>query len=660
VYPGSAVTIRGDVVTLPEAKTVTVASLQRNTVSLVILKKEEIQSSTLAVATTGQTVAVGYEQSYSLFTAPLESYLDKTLFSGDTLADSVVLASIVWTDSDVPLVLTDDSYGYSFVRPWFSAVDVEHRSAVGSGTVSSTNPHGVGLSDLTVGSMTLYDQLTNSGMILSKAMSVPGVPGYICFDQFDATTIKTDIDGTVTSKSWFSHPGCRYIELSVIPNTVCSVRTTGNQLQEWAVDWIKGTKICVIVADSVPTALDAYFITTDTGRINNVTSTSISFTGVKGKDIVVTGGVGKTNLLRTIVPLKKYGTIPKRVAFIAGPNGQIYSDPTVLLTSTLINSVIGKVIAVETIVPAPGRVGIGLTDGMKSSQTSFCAVQVIGVDADGNEIQEVLSFDSSNWNDTSIPAVVENLSQIHFTEKTFSSVVSVQVLNTDSYPCVDVGNASMIVYLKQEAVYSKFATLANAFWDGTELIDLRDARRVLTTVREGTYGYGPMHQAAELIPGIDDVLGKGRRAQLIFVEDFSQPAWMSADTVEWDGLGFIDYDVIPSSLVDSKSVTSCYRSRQVPLKVDPASWTKICVVLFDSDPNINVYGTVRATFQKDGYYGEACLHPQVGDSTRSVFIGFAQTNWASVSITVTGKCRGFACYFVWPDVVDASYNLTTH
>jgi hypothetical protein len=659
VYPGKAVTLRGDVIEVQEAVTVTVASLQRNAVSLIVLQYQEVQSNILGLTTSGQTVSVGYESSYTVYTAPVESYLDRSVFTADVLADVVILASVVWTDSDVPLLLTDNSYGYDFVRPWFSAVDVEHRNSVGSGTVSVTNPHGTSLNDLTVGTMTLYDQLTNSGMILSKDTSIPGVPGYFCLDQFDATTIKVDYDGSKTSRSWFSRPGCKYIELSAIPNVMCGAWTTGNKSQEWAVDWIKGTAICVIISNETPTALDAYYVTTATGRIGNITASSITFGSVSNKDLVITGGVSKTNLLRTTVPLKRYGSIPRKIGFIAGPHGQVYSDPTVLVPSTSVSQYIGKTISVDAVIPAPGHVGVGLTDGMKSIRTSFCAVQVEGTATDGSTIQEVLTFDAYSWSDASVPALHEETSQVHFTEQVFSSVTSVSVLNTDSYRTTDVGSAAMYVYLKQDAVYSKYATLANGFWDGNSLVDVRDSRRVLSTVKEGIYGYTSIHQAAELMPGIDDVLGKGKRAQLVFAEDFSQPVMLAASTVEWEGTSMIDYNIIPVSLADSSQITGCYRSRQVPLKIDPASWTKICVILFNSDASFNTYGSVRAVFQKDGVRGEACLFLQKEDPSKSVYVGFAQTNWASVSIVVSGRCNGLACYFVFPETADPDYTLTT-
>ena len=51
-------------------------------------------------------------------------------------------------------------------------VDIYHRSQIGSGLVSSTNPHGTGLNDLSVGNITFYQQLLNHGLRSGHAIEL--------------------------------------------------------------------------------------------------------------------------------------------------------------------------------------------------------------------------------------------------------------------------------------------------------------------------------------------------------------------------------------------------------------------------------------------------------------------------------------------------------
>lgn len=657
VYPGSAVTPSGDVVVLSEATTVTLTGISRGSETLVYVQRTEVQTDELALTTDGQTMSVGFEPKTVLSTALLAEYYDGNLFTRDVLDSMVVLGVVIWSDSDVPLLITDGSNGYTWNRPWFSACDIEHRSYVGSGTPTVSNPHGLGLNDLAVGRLKPYDQLTNSGMILSMAKSVPGIPGFICNDTFAPTSIKLDTNGSITKRSWFSRPGRMYVELTATPNVVFRAYAGD---QEIAVDWITGTRYVLLCIEERPTLdLTIIYNRTATGSVQKYDNTSIVFAPVADDDIVITNGLAKTTLLRTTVPVRKYGSVPRQLTFHAGANGQVYVDPTIVMSFTEVLQSSNVRYEIDTSIPAPGRVGIALTD-MPSNPAATVSFRVEGVGIDGETQEEVLTFDYASWVDAAVPADYEEPKQVHFTSKIYASVDAVTALDTPEYGMDNVGAALFAVLLKQESTHAKTAQLASAFWDGVKLTNVLDERRVLTVVRDGKHGYTSLHQAAEVMPGIDNVLGVGERAQLVVAEDFLQPTVIAADTIDWDGRGELNSPVIDPKLANSDAVERCYRSRQIPLRINPAEWTRLVVILFGADQDYTKKGAVRIVLRRsNGDRAEAVLVPFEDDNTGSLFVGFVNGSWESVAYVVSGRCRGFASYFVHPTDINPLYVVET-
>jgi hypothetical protein len=653
VFPGSAVTPIGDVITLNEATTATLTGISRGSETLVYVQRTEKRSDELALTTDGQTVSVGFVQSVVVSTVLLSDYYDSTLFTRDVLDSMVVLGVVIWSDGDIPLLITDNSNGYSWNRPWFSACDIVHRNYVGSGTPTVRNPHGIDINDLSVGRLKPYDQLTNSGMILSSAQSVPGISGYICSDTFAPSAIKIDTDGSVTRRSWFSKPSCFYVELTTMANVIFRAYAGD---QEIAIDWIAGTKNVLLLINSRPTHdLVIVYCRTATGSVQKYDNTSVTFNAVANDDIVITGGLAKTALLRTTVPVRKYGAVPRQLTFHAGTNGQVYIDPTIVMAFTEVLQSANVRYEIDTSIPSPGRVGIALTD-MPPNPASTVAFRIEGTDVNGLNQDEVLVFDVDSWIDAAVPADYEEPKQVHFTKNVYASVDSVTALNTAEYAMDNVGAALFAVMLKQEATYAKTAQLASAFWDGVKLTSVLDERRVLTVVRDGKHGYTSLQQAAEVMPGIDNALGLGQRAQLVVAEDFLQPTVIAADTIDWDGRGEINTPVIDAKLADSSGVAQCYRSRQIPLRVNPAEWLRLVVVLFGTDQNYAKKGSVRIVIRRaSGDRAEAVLVPLADDCTGSLFAGFIDGAWESVSFVISGRCRGFAAYFVRPSTVDDQY-----
>lgn len=652
VGTGIAVTPNGEILELVEPQTVDLAGLVDGAESLVLLRYSEVDSEEIGYSVDGVATSVGRVAKVELVSLTKAEYLDPTITTADVLENSVVMCVVQWATSEEPVLYTDQANGYYWNRPWFSPADVRHRNAVGTGAVTETNVHGLGLSDLAVGPLGIYEQLTTSGMIMSANRSVPGVPGYMCYDTFLASGIKRDNSGLATETSWFTSLGARYVELSAYPNTIfCAKNQDGDEI---AIDYIPGTKLCVLVTDTDPETLTIWYSKTTSLSPAAVTENVVSFNGIDTSDIVITEGKPKTLALLSAVPVRKYGSVPREVTFKFTASGQVYADPSVLMATRGVSASVGAVLDVSATLPVPGQVGIGLS-GLPSLPSSICGFEIIGASADGTPISESAYFDNTNYASAIVPADVEEDQQVHYTEQVFSSVSSVSVLSTGDYATTDVGDATFLVLARTDYTNARVCRLLTGFWDGESMQRVRDCRRILPTVRDGVYGYSSLHQAAEIVPGADDVLGTGSRAQLVAVEDFTQPTILNATDSIWDGLGYLDTPVIRASLASSSRVRRCYRSRSIPMRVNPASPLRLLVTLYGAEPT-NSIGSVRVVCtNKAGRSVEGILRPVAGDSTGSLFAGFDALAWSSISLVISGRCKGFAAYFLRPDTASGDY-----
>jgi hypothetical protein len=102
-------------------------------------------------------------------------------------------------------------------RPWFSVVDAEHRSHLGTGAVTSTNVHGLSINDLSsAGNLTFMQVALDHGMVVAKDRALAGVPGYMCTEKIlEASFLSDNANGDVTGIA-----NAKYFKLSRVPRLV--------------------------------------------------------------------------------------------------------------------------------------------------------------------------------------------------------------------------------------------------------------------------------------------------------------------------------------------------------------------------------------------------------------------------------------------------------
>jgi len=135
----------------------------------------------------------------------LSNYNNISVFPLTRKNNSVVLAAVqVYKNENQDLKLNIDTTQtiYSFIRPWFSPIDIEHRSKTGTGSITEKNPHGLSFADLSTGNLSIYSQLLSHGVIVSRDDCVKNVAGCSFTETFETTSIFEDTTG-INSKEFF-------------------------------------------------------------------------------------------------------------------------------------------------------------------------------------------------------------------------------------------------------------------------------------------------------------------------------------------------------------------------------------------------------------------------------------------------------------------------
>lgn len=674
VYSGIAVAPSGEILSF-EVPVGTVSLVDLNGgMNLVVLQYSLVDSTSTALTVTNQMVPTGRVGTVALKCITEAQYLG---FSESVRNDTVVLAGVVYNAFSGNTVYMSPSQERPWMRRWFSLVDIEHRSRLGSGDVTDTNIHGLGWGDIRTGGLSLYDQFTSSGMVLSKDASISGVPGYFCLDSFSADQIKTDLTGAVTYKSFFGGTNVKYVELSAVPNTLCSVYDAVLNIPV-AVDHIPGTNIVVLYQVSKPEVLAVSYTKTASLMLTDTTAGALNFAGISNREIVISNGVPVKRLAQASFPVRRYSNIPRNFRVYIDADGFLIGDPSVLVQSQLIADNKNVNLLASSYVPAsPSYIGIGC-HGIGNSLAFSLVVRVTGVDIDGIETTENIEFTPETWSDTALPpAVKENDQQVLFTSKSFSSVSEVVVMDDSTHAMVNIQNtATVIVYSKLNAARHRYAQVARGFWNGREVMDANDARRILPVVRDGVYGTTALTATAEVLVGAHEIISgnaqtaqKYKRIVMICAEDFREPKHLDAMSVLWEGREVLDCPVIAKEVQDSSPYKSCYRSRMMPLRKYDSELCGFIVILNSVDSSGVEDGSVRVVMKNDPVFdtnnvvtnygiAEIVLKPMKDDLSGRIYIGYTRENYRSASFVVSGRCSGFAAYFTNSSDVDLYYVVT--
>lgn len=666
VYPGTAVTVSGKFLTTTNTTRVPLVDISDGAENLIIIKSVTSPLEHYVLSSTGDVVDAGEIESCEVGCMTYSEYLNlqatATTDTYDTLNidDIVVLGVVTWDASAGPALYTTASTRYPWLRPWFTAVDVEHRSKIGTGTVSDTNPHGQSLADLQIGGTTIYEHLTSSGMIYSKDYSTIGIPGVYCYQRFLSDAIKLDTTGEVTSDSIYGGLNAKYVVLSNFPNTITSVRKVNNK-REMCGGMVPRSNIFVFSRqETIDDTIDIWYFKTDSLTVSSVASTSLTLATMQNSDLAITGGQALSSVGNTTLQFRRYGSIPRSLTALISTTGKLFPDPYVLVQSTLVTDVSGENQTNEIELYAPAILGVGVSS-FAATQSAYLAIRLYGTDANGAAIKETLEFKGSAVTEAPVGSTVESATQVLFTQQTFYALTSWEVVTTASMAPTNLNfGCALTIYAKTDLASSKLASAVSAHWTGNSIINARDARRILPIVTDGEYGLTPITQAAEsigLASQVNSITLNKVPAQLICAEDFRQPKYINITKCAWRG-NKLQSPVITSIHATSTNVVECYKSRFIPALMSETYMFQICVVLFGNDVLADT-GSVRCTIRAwtDTEY-ETILKPYTGDANKRTYLCYANIPARAVAFTISGTANGFAAYLMQNSNPDTQYYTT--
>lgn len=404
VVKGYAVTESGAVVNVPEnVFSLELARTQANDVNVVFLENELIQGGHSNVNAYMDVLSSQEIQSTSMLRVDLlANYMNPSLYPEERKKNIVVIAvATVLQTSTGSLELSIDMTRntYSFLRPWFSVVDIQHRSSVGSGTVSSSNPHGMTINDLdTTGNVNLFQGLSDSGHILSRDMKLPKVKGAkVCYESIPVSRIKTDVTGNVTAGSKYGGMGAKYVELLSYPTSVCSCYALDTKSNAFAVDLIQKTNILVFGPHEL-LEKDLVLEYTETSALLppvNVSSNLLTFGQPNIYETMVVGGKTLTSIPDPTISFEGYGPFPRKYKIYLLPSKTLVAYPQTIFPATRLDVMGTSLITLNTTMQQPARLRVALTRLDTVSTTSVRMV-IYGTDTNDNNISEYVTISAQN------------------------------------------------------------------------------------------------------------------------------------------------------------------------------------------------------------------------------------------------------------------------
>lgn len=432
----------------------------------------------------------------------INDYTNPALFTQERLDNLVVLSIVsVLNDENGLLYLTLDLTKtiYEFNRPWFSFIDVEHRTKIGNGIITENNPHGLDIGDLSSQNLTLYQQLLDKGGVFAKDISYYGYAGHICSEIITISRIESDLTGEVSGDLG----GRYYVRLNKIPVRTGSLYIQGQPWVPIPYEWKQGTSIILLGPYEDPTLYTSslimeYFNVTALEPSEDTLLTGIQTfevgTPLADSEYIIANGLATSTLTQTSVALAStLGAIKRQYKAYCDGSGALVFSPQPILASLRVADLTGTPQTVNQAVYAGTAVPltVGLTGTQKRSikgQSTYdlnLKLVLTGIDQGGATIQESIAFTASTWRDQVKDIEQEEPMQFVTTLNRFQLLSSISTANTTSTPS-NVGQlATLTVWANiiDGVATQELAPIAGFFWTGDKGGQrVKDERRISTTL----------------------------------------------------------------------------------------------------------------------------------------------------------------------------------
>lgn len=419
------------------------------------------------------------------------------------------------------LTVDQTTASYDFNRPWFSIVDHQHRSQVGTGLVTPTNPHGGSGNDMTIGALSMLQLDLDHGIVIAKDRSIAKVPGYRCTTAITSVSVD-DAAGTLTG-----YANASYIDLPYFPVRVGRVwyESTSEVL---AAVHVPQTHRVVFPYETptVGETINVYYTRAEVAEPPLPGNTTFLTNGPATQELAIAGGLGLVSLSSPEETFADAYQIPMRYEMFMDGEGSLLKTPQVVYCWKKLSSIGTSDLAGDITPYGPGRLIMALS-GADDVATLDIQIRVYGTNSAGTTVDELFSFNQTNWDPVpAIPAVMaQDANYLQFSTAEFATITNITIeAMTSPGP-----NAAIMIWMAQHSFsnYDKQADalhVATVDWDGYSFAHVYDKRIVTPTVRD--------EQTATADSSLQEMvynLVAGGNAT-VYVDDFRSPQYHSLET----------------------------------------------------------------------------------------------------------------------------------
>ena len=521
ITPGTAVTPNGAIVINPVlVEDFELIRTAENDIIVIFLENEIIDSPPIRVTRYNVSQPVRRTQNTEIIRSALFSdFTNPVLFPPYRLNNiaSIAVGKVINTTSGLELQIDLSDSSYTFNRPWFSIVDVQHRSKIGSGQVTDSNPHGLTFSDLVSGSLTIYDQMLMYGQFLAKDMDVKGVPGTICKESISLARVVTDLSGGVTARSRFGGSGAKYIMLAKYPAWITAFYWQTNKGRAVSWDWIPGTRIVVLPDGMTQASYIEYTEVTAAEPPAALLSNTLTLNQpTASRELAISGGLSLSDFSNPSIDFDGSGPVPRDFTVFLKPDGTLLRTPEIVGTPIILDDIGTTIHAIDYSFFGPTRISIGLAEANYVPTLSISII-IYGKDSSNSSVNETVSFSGTTWVPVPLPGV-ETAAQYVTTTNIYASLTSIQVSTR-----VDDGPASRIMIFGELETgttieLNKLAMTTKISWDGLSIGNLTDLRSLRINLPTQQHRY----LASASLLGLG-----GSSPSFILSEDLAQPKYLN-------------------------------------------------------------------------------------------------------------------------------------
>jgi len=631
------------------------------TTSVVYLEFSELETATRLTRwdTPANTMVDFLASSADYIKVDLKSTYDALTIAEKDLTIPLAVVSVQEVVTGVgtasTLVVDHTTTQLSVNRPWFSPVDIEHRSYHGSGVASTSNPHAISLNDVSASStQTLFQIQLDHGMIVSKDKSLAKVPGKLCVETILEAAITEDTTGSVTGivgGYWFA--------TSNFPTLVIRATDTSTGFDYAPLQIKRTNKVFLLPSDQYVsgTDIEVTYLTTDAAEPSTATPiTSLSFKQVGDRETVISEGLVVNSITADTLSFSDAGPVPQRFIVYMNSSGEFKRYPQTCASYVKLSSIgtTPQSFTQDLLGAAPLKLAL---QGAVPSPTLTVTVQVSGLDQNGSTISEDVTFTDATWTDNAAGTCTEEPQQFAYTINTFTSVFNyIVTTNIDSGPA-----ASLAIYgdITPELTpeLADILPVVDILWDGLQVCELEDIRPINTQMslpRVTKYSGSSVASAEGTLVYTAGSLFNH------WVEDFDQPKFITnkwsddaADTLA-GSVAFPPFDTKMRKIFDGLDLRDVYVSK--PIAVRPHLDAPVALRFIPIEPGRDFKLYARY------FDGTALWSPWLDSGSMfmppyKVSLTGAVTPLVKWQMAVSGQCKGMIIVYVVDSVPGAGGGL---